>query len=278
MSETPEQEAARVRAEVAAELNAEESGTPPVVDATDGEPKKEEEKIVDPWEGVNPALKQAFDVMSSRVETLTATETRLKQAESRIGAITNELHAAKKAAEVVKEAPTAAQMAAAAVSDEKWESLKKDFPEWAEAFDGRFDQKLTVKLKELRDELKEEIKSVVPGTTTENLDLRLLSIVKPKWKETVASPEWKEWLAIQNAETAALITSDKAEDAISILTAFEEAKRGSKTATEIAAERNQRLRTAVLPVGGKATPAKSEAEMTAEELRANIGKEIFAET
>ena len=271
--ETPEQEAARVRTEVAEEMEAEESGT--TVDAAPSEPRK----AIDPWEGVNPALKQAFDEMSNRVNNFQATETRLKQAESRIGAITNELHAARKAAETVKAAPTAEQMQAAAESDEKWENLKKDFPEWADAFDGRFDKKITVKLKELREELKTELKSEIgDGKPPANLDLRLLSIVKPKWKETVASKEWKEWLALQPHETAALVTSDRAEDAITIITSFEDATRPQKTATEIAAERKQRIKTAVLPQGGKAVPVKSEADMTAEELRANIGKEIFAET
>ena len=102
--------------------------------------------------------------------------------------------------------------------------------------------------------------------------------MKPNWKTTVASQEWKEWLAIQPQETAVLVTSDRAEDAIAIITAFEETTQTQKSATEIAAERKKRIKTAVLPTGGKATPLKSEAEMTASELRANIGKEIYAES
>jgi hypothetical protein len=205
--------------------------------------------------------------MSTRVGNFTATEERLKQAEKRIGSITNDLHAAKKAVE----APTKEQLAAAAESDEKWDSLKKDFPEWAEAFDGRFDKKLAEKMTHLREELKAELK------TTDNLDLRLLNVVKPKWKETIKSKEWKEWLAMQPSETAAKVYSERAEDAIDIITAFEEANRPQKTATEIAAERKERLTKAPLPQGGKATPVKSEADMSSSELRANIGKEIFAE-
>lgn len=260
---TPEEESARVRAEIVEEMKAEEAGEPSVdVDVP------QQRKAVDPWEGVNPALKQAFDEMSSRVETLKVTEARLKQAESRIGAITNEMHSVKKAA---AEAPTSEQMQAAAASDEKWESLKKDFPEWAEAFDGRFDKKLTAKVRELRDELEGKIKG------GENLDLRLLNMIKPNWKKTVATPEWKEWLALQSPESAARVSSDKAEDATAIISEFE-ASRGQKTATEIAAERKQRIKGAVLPQGGKAIPVKSEADMSAAELRANIGREIYAET
>ena len=272
MEETPE-EIAKMREEVAEELRAEEAGEP--VEKTDGQ-VVDEPPPPDPWEGVNPALKQAFDAMSARVETLQTAETRLKQAESRIGAITNELSAAKKAATEVKDAPSAAQMAAAAESDEKWENLKKDFPEWAEAFDGRFDKKLTAKVNELRAELKEELKG---GAKVENLEIRLLNIAKPNWKKTVASPEWKEWIAKQPPERAALVQSDVAEDAISLISDFEETfKAPQKTASEIAAERKQRMKTAVLPQGGKAAPVKSQADMNGAELRANIGKEVFADS
>lgn len=273
MVETAE-EIAKMREEVAEELRAEEAGEPVV---------QTEDQVVDapppgddPWAGVNPALKQAFDEMSSKVQTMATAEARLKQAESRIGAITNELHAAKKAATELKDAPSAAQIAAATESDEKWESLKKDFPEWAEAFDGRFDKKLSAKVKELRDELKEELKG---GAKVENLEVRLLNIAKPNWKKTVASPEWKEWLAKQPADRAALVQSDIAEDAISLISEFEETfKAPQKTASEIAAERKQRMKTAVLPQGGKAAPVKSQADMNAAELRASIGKEIFADS
>jgi len=271
--ETSEQEAARVRSEVMDEIKAEESGEIPTVDA-----EKEivpETKVEDPWKGVNPALKQVFDEMSSKVVNLQATETRLKQAETRIGSITNELHAAKKAAETVKAAPSADQIKDAAESDEKWNALKADFPEWADAFDGRFDKKLTSKVAELKDEI---MKEVAGGKVSDDLDARLLSIAKPDWKETLASVEWKEWLAQQPADVIALTASPRAEDAILCLTKFEKAERPTKTASEIAAERKERMKTAVLPQGGKAVPVKSEADMTAAELRNNIGKEVYADT
>jgi hypothetical protein len=281
--ETPEQEEARIRAEVAAELAAEESGEAPIVDA---EPPVEEHRDnppdapLDPWEGVNPAIKKAFDEMSSRVATLQATEQRLKQAESRIGSITNELHAARKVADsAVKSAPTAAQIEAAAASDEKWEALKTDFPEWAEAFDGRFDKKLAASVKELREAIKAELKEEVGGNTAENLDLKLLSVVKRNWRTTIASKEWKDWLVTQPPERQALVNSEKAEDAIDLIDSFEQTqKQPAKTATEIAAERKQRMKQSVLPQGGKATPPKSEADMSAAELRAKIGREVFANT
>jgi len=281
-TETPEQEAARIREEVVQEMRAEEEGTIPLVDA-DKLPDKE--VVVDPWEGVNPALKEMFDNMSQTVTGLQGADVRLKQAESRIGAITNELHAAKKAAETVKDAPTAEQMAVAAKSDENWEDLKKDFPEWAEAFDSRFDNKLSVKLAELKKEIGggttteelEKLKETLAEGTQAEIQKGILTFFKPKWKETIGTEEWKAWLAAQPTEVVVLKDSDSAVDAVSMIDLFEEATQKQKTATEIAADRKRRMKTSVLPEGGKAVPVKSEADMSVAELRATLGKEIFAE-
>lgn len=264
---TPEEEAAKMRAEVVKEMEAEESGEAlPVVDAVE-EVEQKPGTQEDPWAGVDPALKKAFEEMSQEVTTLKAAETRLKQAELRIGAITQELHVAKQAI------PSAEQMAEAIESDEKWDDLKKDFPEWAEAFDSRFDRKLNTALSTLKTKI-DALKG--QGATTEEIEKRLLSFAKPKWKETIASTEWKEWLAAQPSEVTALTESDAAADAVQVLNAFEEATK-QKTATEIAAERKKRIKTAILPEGGKAIPLKSEADMNGAELRATIGKEVYAE-
>ena len=283
-TETIEEETARIRDEVAQEMKAEEEGTAPIVDAHKTEPIKE--AVVDPWEGVNPALKGMFDTMSQTVQTLQGADLRLKQAESRIGAITNELHAAKKAAEQVRVAPTAEQMAVAAKSDENWENLKKDFPEWAEAFDSRFDNKLSVKLEELKKEIGggttteelEKLKTTLAEGTQTEIQKGILTFFKPKWKDTIGTNDWKAWIAAQPAETVALTTSDQAVDAVALIDQFEEATQKPKTATEIAADRKRRIKTSVLPEGGKAVPVKSEADMSNAELRATLGKEVFAES
>ena len=283
-TETPEEETARIRDEVAQEMKAEEEGTAPFVDAHKSEPVKE--AVIDPWEGVNPALKGMFDTMSQTVQALQGADLRLKQAESRIGAITNELHAAKKAAETVRDAPTAEQMAVAAKSDENWENLKKDFPEWAEAFDSRFDNKLSVKLEALKAEIGggttteelEKLKTTLAEGTQTEIQKGILTFFKPKWRDTIGTNDWKAWIAAQPAEMVALTQSDQAVDAVSLIDQFEEATQKQKTATEIAADRKRRMKTSVLPEGGKAVPVKSEADMSDAELRAKLGKEVFAES
>ncbi len=275
--ETAEDKVVREEREsVAAELEVEEQeGADQKGDRVQ---RREYQHVEDPWAGVNPALKQMFNDMEQRVASVSVTETRLKQAESRIGAISNELHAAKEAAGKVQDSPTKEQMAAAVESDERWESLKQDFPEWAEAFEGRF-AKVMAPTQASIEGLKAELQILKDrGGSTGEVENRLLTFFKPRWRETVATKEWQEWLAIQPPEQASLVKSDLASDAVTLLDAFEATSQPQKTATEIAAERRRRLKTGALPIGSKATPVKSEADMSAAELRASVGREIFAES
>ena len=289
METAEEKEARELRESVIAELDAEEQGTALPGRQEDDKPDGEERKeaiVEDPWAGVNPALKEMFNTMEQRVASVAATEQRLKQAESRIGAISNELHVAKEAAKAVKVSPTKEQMAAATASDEQWEALKKDFPEWAEAFEGRFTKVLAPSLASI-EELKADLQALKDqggasgksdADISAEVERRLLTFFKPRWKETVGAKEWQEWLAIQPPETAALVKSDLASDAVTLIDAFEASRGTQKTASEIAEERRRRLKTGDLPTGKKAAPVKSEADMNAAELRASIGKEIFAES
>lgn len=273
-----------LRADVAAELEAEESGeafTPTVVEKTEEDDDKKQ-AAADPWAGVNPALKAMFDSLSSTIVTLKdQVEPRLKQAESRIGAMTNEFHAAKEAAAKVADAPTVAQMEAAAASSGKWESLKEDFPEWAEAIDGRLSSAIAlIKKDQLPKDLTAEIAkvqaSIAEGTQGE-IQKGILAFFKPGWESTVVTPEFKEWIAMQPEGVKSLVHSQLAVDAVTVLDKFEESTKKHKTAAEIASERKLRLAKSTLPEGGPGIPIKSEQDMTDAELRRSIGREVFAE-
>jgi len=273
-TEMTAEEIQQMRADVALEMEAEESGDyiPPAVDA---KPKETQD---DPWAGAPPALKTMYEEMSQKVTKLEATETRLKQAESRIGAITNELHVAKKAAAV----PNQEQMRQAAESDEKWEALKEDFPEWADAFDARYDNKLRAALADLRTEIASSSAApVAEGDILAKVDrqvqLGVLSGLKPGWQKTIASPEYMEWKVKQPADMTALMKSDYASDAKIVLDAFEKAKARPKTAEEIALERRQRIKLGANPPGHKAAPVKSAADMSDAEYRNAVGREVYAD-
>jgi len=281
-----------LRKEVAEELEAEESGEvkAPVVDASknDGDNNQGDTSAEsDPWAGVNPAVKAMFTELSAQVKSIGGTVPRLEQAERRIGAITNEFNAAKQAAAVVVNAPTKEQMAEAAKSDEKWNELKSDFPEWAEATDIRMDSKIERLRRELigkvggstdRSAEVESINARLQETAkAEDIQRALLDFFHPKWSEAVRSKEYADWLKKQPDEIVSKTKSQQATDAVIVLDSFYEFKGSHKTAEEIAVARRRRLGMAVNPVGGKAIPAKSEADMNAAELRTQVGKEVFAE-
>lgn len=282
-----------LRKEVAEELEAEESGEVkhPVVDASKNEGDNNQgNKIAesDPWAGVNPAVKAMFTELSAQVKSIgNITVPRLEQAERRIGAITNEFNAAKQAAAVVANAPTKEQMAEAAESDEKWNELKSDFPEWAEATDIRMDSKIERLRRELigkvggsadRSAEVESIKTKLKDTAKPgDIQRALVDFFHPGWAKDVKSNEYTEWLRNQPDEIIKKTKSLQAVDAVTVLDSFNEFKGSHKTAEEIAVARRRRLGMAVNPVGGRAIPAKSEADMNAAELRSQVGKEIFAE-
>jgi len=289
---TPEQEA-EFRKEVIAELAAEESGEPivaPVEKPAEKEPEpKPDLEPEDPWAGVNPALKTQFDEMSSRVSGLDTAETRIKQLESRIGGITNDLHAAKIAAKEatkkVTEAPTEEQLKKAAESDEKWNELKEDYPDWAIAFDGRLDSRLATFEKKMtpgidQETLKAELETLKATMKTENtveIEKAVLSFAHPDWEEKIKSDGYKTWVAGQPEGVIAKTRSARAADAIDVLDGFAESQSENKSAAEIAQKRKERLDASVLIPGRKTTPPKSEADMTEAELRSSIAREVFAD-
>lgn len=263
MEMTPEE---KFRQEVAAEL---ESGNRVV----------EHEEDADPWAGVNPTLKVMFDNMQAKVAVLDETQTRLKQAESRIGAMTNEFYAAKKAAEGMAAAPSPEQIADAAKSDEDWESLKSEFPEWADATDRRMNMKIAAVETRLRKELSSA--GTDPAAIQQEVaKLRgeyqrdLVSVRHPGWEQIITTPEYRAWLQDQPESVKEKVKSEKAVDAIFVLDAY--GGKAPKTAAEIAEDRKKRMRDSVNPQGQKAVPLKSESDMTEAELRATIAAEVFA--
>lgn len=288
-NELTQEEAVEFRAEFAAELEAEESGTPIVEkekkEVVEETVEKDAEKI-DPWEGVNPELKAQFDSMSSRLESFAATEERLKQAESRIGGITNELHAAKQINKdntvEKKEAPTEDEIKVASESLEKWKELKNDFPDWADAIEHRLSilkSEMTpgVSLETLTKEIA-ALKESFKDSTGSQIEKAILSFAHPDYEQTISSSEYATWLKSQSADVIEKTNSVTAADAISVLDQFESFKKESKSVKDIERQRKDRLTKSVVVEGGPTTPVKSEADMSDSEYRANIAKEVFADT
>lgn len=277
------------------------------------EPPKSDEGIKKDDAGDDSAvvkqLKEMQSTFDSKLGALDKYEERLKQAESRIGGITNRMRDEDSARQTAEEeaqkleregklAPSQEEIDAAAGSDVAWEELKVDYPEWTTALDKRFaaervqtSEKLKA-IEQIRTELLEvitplqarieEISKGVPADVGDELPdyvEQLMSIHYPDWKDTIKSNEWKEWLPKQSDEIKLKSSSSDVSDALEVLDLFSTREGGGKTPAEIAKERKERLKKSTLPEskGKKKEPVKEDDELTDDEYRSKISEEIWSE-
>ena len=247
------------------------------------EPDEEEEgDIDDPWAGVSPALREQFESMSKRLEDAATLAERLKQAESRIGGITNELHNSKKALKEAEKAPTQKEIDAAAEDEESWNELKEEFPVWADAIDHRLAAE-SAKFKGLQ----EKIESLKMEYPTEEADKKLermreelrVEIRHPGWEKTVASKEYGEWFMKQPADIQEKANSIQSSDAIEVLDAYvKHKKNGGKTPAQIEEGRKKRLTNSELPSShSRRVAKKSYDDMSDDEYRNQIADEVWSD-
>ncbi len=274
----------KLRQEIAAEQWGEDvpdfdAGAPPSieddVEVEEAVPEVEPE-VVDPWSGLPDVVKQEIEGLRSKVSVLDQIEYRLKQAESRVGGLTNELHAAKEASKQVSDAPTAKQIAESSGTQEAWDALKDDFPEWAEATNYRLAAQ------------RAEIVGLIPNAeallaqSSQVLDARVEqlsrdfneTIVKmkhPKWIDTINTEAFDKWWSEQDRKDALDATGT-----IEILDDYEAYRASLPSAKDTLKERKQRLSNSELNHNKtRVAPAKSEDDMTTEELRASIAAKYW---
>lgn len=233
----------------------------------------------DPWEGVPAALKQTLEALQSKVSAIDTIGNEVKQWSGRVGAIQRELqlqrNAAEQAAKTVSEAPTKQQMAEAAQDDEAWSELKDEFPEWAEALEkrtGKLEKKFSEQIESLR---QQQPQAPDLSALRREYDQKLLSIKHPSWQQLVASPEYNEWLnkQPQDVRQKALESTDALE-CIEVLDQFIAAQSPVK---DVVDKRKERLASSVsAPSGGRPVRSKSIDDMTPEEYREHVAKQIWS--
>lgn len=237
----------------------------------------------DPFQGLHPAVR-------ARLEAVDGLSNRLRNAEGHIGGLSSankrletELDAAKAAAKTVQNAPTVAQVATTKVGSEKWDQLKTEFPEWAEAVEERLgaQQGTQPDIDALRNQIREELTPQLTGAISatlraENdakLESRLVNIIHRGWTNTVKTPEFSAWMLTQPQDVQALGASEVAEDAIDLLNKFKADTKPAADApppvdpAKVAEQRRKRLQEASSVARGNANlaPTKSEADMSEQE-------------
>lgn len=241
--------------------------------------EKQERKIDEKKAVVEPALQDTIDNLSYR----------LKQAESRVGSLQNQLSAERKANKETatvkpKDAPTKEQIEEASKDTEDWEELKTEFPLWGKAIEKRiaaanadFKNKIDLTGQETA-KLGSKIEKV-QADFDRKLELTTLSFYHPNWQETVKSDAYLKWLPTQPEHIQAKHGSPSAADAIEVLNRFNDANnKPSKTPAQIVADRRKRLKQSKgIESTHKEKPAKSETDMSEDELRRKIASEVLDE-
>ena len=267
------------REQLAAELweDGERAEFPAEQEEQQAEPEAAPE--ADPWEGVPAALKQTLEALQSKVSAIDTIGNEVKQWSGRVGAIQRELqlqrNAAEQAAKTVSEAPTKQQMAEAAQDDEAWSELKDEFPEWADALEkrtGKLEKKFSEQIESLR---QQQPQAPDLSALRREYDQKLLTVKHPSWKQVVTSPEYNEWLnkQPQDVRQKALESTDALE-CIEVLDQFTAAKSPVKGVVD---KRKERLASSVsAPSGGRPVRSKSIDDMTPEEYREHVAKQIWS--
>lgn len=240
----------------------------------------------DPYAGLHPTIRAKLEAQDLLAD-------RLRKAEGHIGGLSSEnkrinaeLAAAKAAADAVRSAPSQAQVATAQRNTEKWDQLKADFPEWADALEERLGNTAQPDLDGLRNQIREELTPQLTSEISARLKAdiaaetegRLVNVAHRGWKDTVKTPDFQTWYGQQPDHVKALGASPTAEDAITLLDHYKAQTVGRPDAAAIKASRQQRMQEAATVARGTATmaPVKSTDDMSPEEYWQHLARQDAA--
>jgi hypothetical protein len=271
-------------------FNGEPTAEDPVDDTDEGvvdeEPEAEEPENTepegnkandedDPWAGTAPALRKQLQMLAESQENII---NRIKTTEGRVGSIQSEL--AKKAASETRRggeaAPTQRQIDGASRDSSKWDELRDDFPEWAEALEeklGDIDRRFAPKTDV--ESLQASIQKQIEDRINQERELIIVKSRHPRFEQVVKSPEFNLWLD-GKPELTDKRNSPYAADAIDVLDAWEAYRAApKKSAEDLKRERRQRLERSTAVGGVPQPPTKSVSDMTNEEYRQYIFSKTF---
>jgi hypothetical protein len=266
-------------AEVAAERGEEQPATKPTEvtpepaqpEAANAEPAQAQaEAQPEPTpEPAKPTTEELLAQALARVEKL---EGRTRNVEGHIGGLTSQqkalqetVAAARSAAAEVKDAPTDAQVKAAASNPKEWEKLKEDFPEWSNATESFLNARLANVKAGMDEATVNKMLSEVEGKITQKVVDSALSAVFPTWKQDINTEEFQGWVQAQPDDIKALAASSEVGDAARMLSLYNESKKANPV-QQVLDQRKQKLQASVAaPRGTKPAVAKSWEQMTPEE-------------
>lgn len=201
-------------------------------------------------QGDQPALTSEqilLDKIAGLESMMTQFTSRLRNAEGHIGGLGSQLRQQLQTAQQVTskggDAPSAGEIRAAQSSPKAMESLKRDYPEFAEAMEAALNEQLQA-LKASMPQQQQQ-----PGVSMEDMarmrNEMAVEIRHPGWQERVRTPEFLGWMHRQPREVQMLAASDSPQDAVRLLDLHNEALKSTST------QRTQRLSSAAAIPSGR---------------------------
>lgn len=229
----------------------------PEQSAEEVEAKAKEEEQQDAQAQYEEWLKGVPAPVRESLSAISGVTGRLRNIEGHIGGLTSQqkeiraaLTAAKAAENAGDEAPSDTQIAAASGSSEKWNQMKDDFPEWAEAMEERLANVRGSGQPQIdRGALKAELKAEIAIESVEE--------AHEGWEVTVKTPEFSTWFNSQPEETQVLADSTRARDAIRLLDRYAASKSNDPAAgSPPKQDPKARLEAAVAPTRAQSVPRR----------------------
>jgi len=208
-------------------------------------------------DGAGPSSEQAMlDKITGLESMLGQVTSRLRNAEGHIGGLNSQLKQQHQLAGQVAarggEAPSAGEIRAAQGSAKAMESLKRDYPEFAEAMEAALNEQLQAMKAAMPSQVQQP--GVTPGEFVRLRSEMAVEVRHPGWQDRVQTPEFVGWLQRQPREVQMLAASESPRDAVRLLDLHGDA---SNTATS---QRTQRLSAAAaIPSGRSGVQARTKA-------------------
>lgn len=227
----------------------------------------------DPLAGVPEAVRAKLAQIDQLAEANAQLLHHVKTAEGRVAAMQREFQLGRAAQQTVapQEAPSQGQMTAAVKNPEKWEQLKQDFPEWADAMEEYVTSKLGASRPQHANLDPKVVEAYVQQQVAQSRAEMSRALEEARiegryedWRETVNTPEFAQWFSVQADDVKALAGSEAAKDAIRMLGMYHEAKK--RPAADIKQERGARLAAAATTRPGQTPPPLTLGDMSAAEL------------
>ena len=242
--------------------------TPPTVAPTQQEVKTEEVAQADPLEGLPAAAREKLAQFDQLVQQNQQLVQQLRETAGRVSKMQSEWDRSRQA-QPTSQQPTQTQIAAAAKDPGKWDSLKKDFPEWGEGIEAFVESRLDkVSSGVSPEQIEQLVAQRVDGANAQfedRLQRELVNFKHPGWEDTVKTPEFAAWYGTQAPEVKNLAASPRAQDAARMLDLYVESKKAP--AADVKQTRQQRLEQAVTTIKpGANVQTKTLEDMTPKEL------------